>query len=68
MKQIQTIYDCDGKYFLKYFRMISICNSQYQTLNRNVGEIHTFSFMFCLTKTNLEVGLMYLLLLHDVGA
>ena len=48
--------------------MISICNSQYQTLNRNVGEIHTFSFMFCLTKTNLEVGLMYLLLLHDVGA
>ena len=24
MKQLQTIYDCDGKYFLKYFRMISI--------------------------------------------
>ena len=46
----------------------SVYNGQYQTLNRNVGEIHTFSFMFCLTKTNLEVGLMYLLLLHDVGA
>ena len=61
--QKSGIFQYDGN-----FRMISISNSQYQTLNQNVGEIHTFSFMFCLTKTNLEVGLIYLLLLHDVGA
>ena len=26
MKQIQTIHDCDGKYFLKYLRIIIILN------------------------------------------